>query len=105
MYFEFNGKKFENAVASSLAEGRPVKVLYHSHLDADAYFSPTDQAAMSQGKMPDVEGGAIEMGPGPPWPLAFLVTSVRGGEVREHRLFVWDAASNTFVKSHFTVVE
>jgi adenylyl-sulfate kinase len=73
------------AVAASRSEGRPVMVLYHSHLDAGAYFSPTDAAAMSQGKMPEVEGGAIEMGPGPPWPLAFLVTSVRGGSDRRAR--------------------
>jgi proteasome lid subunit RPN8/RPN11 len=105
MYFEFNGVKFERAVAASLAEGRPVKVLYHSHLDAGAYFSPTDAAAMSQGKMPEVEGGPIEMGPGPPWPLAFLVTSVRGGSVADHGLFVWDAESNSFVRSSYTVVD
>jgi proteasome lid subunit RPN8/RPN11 len=104
-YFEFNGVKFERAVAASRAEGRPVKVLYHSHLDAGAYFSPTDAAAMSQGKMPEVEGGAIEMGPGPPWPLAFLVTSVRGGTIAEHGLFVWDAGSTSFVRSTFTVAD
>lgn len=104
-YFEFNGVKFQRAVESSEGEGRPVKVLYHSHLDAGAYFSPTDAAAMSQGKMPEAEGGPIEMGPGPPWPLAFLVTSVRGGVVEEHGLFVWDASAQSFVRSHFTVVE
>jgi proteasome lid subunit RPN8/RPN11 len=102
-YFEFNGVKFERAIASSLAEGRPVKVLYHSHLDAGAYFSPTDAAAMSQGKMPEVEGGPIEMGSGPPWPLVFLVTSVRSGSIAEHGLFVWDGGA--FVRSTYTVIE
>ncbi|NUQ78421.1 MAG: Mov34/MPN/PAD-1 family protein [Polyangiaceae bacterium] len=104
-YFEFNGVKFERALSSSRAEGRPVKVLYHSHLDAGAYFSPTDAAAMSQGKMPEAEGGPIEMGPGPPWPLAFLVTSVRGGSIAEHGLFVWDAGTKSFVRSAHTVVD
>jgi proteasome lid subunit RPN8/RPN11 len=104
-YFEFNGVKFERAIKSSQAEGRPVKVLYHSHLDAGAYFSPTDAAAMSQGKMPEVEGGPIEMGAGPPWPLAFLVTSVRGGAIAEHGLFVWDAGEKSFVRSTFSVVD
>jgi proteasome lid subunit RPN8/RPN11 len=105
MYFEFNGEKFRRAVASAAEEGRPVKVLYHSHVDADAYFSATDAAAMSQGRMPEVEGGPSEVGEGPPWPLAFLVTSVKGGVVVEHRLFVWDAESRSFVQSEVTVVD
>jgi [CysO sulfur-carrier protein]-S-L-cysteine hydrolase len=105
MYFEFNAMKFQRAVDASSAEGRPVKVLYHSHLDAGAYFSPTDAAAMSQGKMPEVEGGPIEMGKAPIFPLAFLVTSVRGGVIAGHGLFVWDETTKSFVPSSFTVVE
>jgi [CysO sulfur-carrier protein]-S-L-cysteine hydrolase len=104
-YFEFNTFKFERAVASSASLGRPVKVLYHSHLDAGAYFSPTDKAAMSMGVMPEVEGGPIQMGPGPAYPLAFLVVSVKGGVIAEHRLFVWDEALPDFVPSSFTVVD
>ena len=75
-YFEFNTLKFEQAVTAALAEGRPVKVLYHSHVDAGAYFSPTDRAAMSMGAVPEAEGGPITMGSGPAYPLAFLVVSV-----------------------------
>lgn len=105
MYFEFNGEKFRRAIAASAAEGRPVKVLYHSHLDAGAYFSPTDAAAMSQGQQPEEEGGPIQMGPGPEWPLAFLVTSVAGGAVREHGLFVWDGSAKAFIRSTFTVID
>jgi [CysO sulfur-carrier protein]-S-L-cysteine hydrolase len=104
-YFEFNTFKFERAVASSASDGRPVKVLYHSHLDAGAYFSPTDKAAMSMGAMPEVEGGPIKMGPGPAYPLAFLVVSVKGGAVAEHRLFIWDEASSDFLASSFTVID
>ena len=63
------------------ASGRPVKVLYHSHLDAGAYFSPTDAAVMSMGEPPAIEGGPRSpWAPGPAWPLAFLVTSVVKGE-------------------------
>lgn len=111
-YFEFNGVRFQRAVDASASEGRPVKVLYHSHLDAGAYFSPTDAAAMSMGKVPEVEGGPIEMGEGPPWPLAFLVTSVRGeGGARRapaidaHGLFLWDAASRSFVPASFLIID
>jgi proteasome lid subunit RPN8/RPN11 len=105
MYFSFNEKKFDDAVTASAKEGKPVKVLYHSHLDAGAYFSPTDAAVMSMGEPPAVEGGPITMGTGPNWPLAFLVTSVREGKIAEHRLFTWDAEARDFVASPFTVVD
>jgi len=104
-YFEFNTFKFERAVQSSAAEGRPVKVLYHSHLDAGAYFSPTDRAAMSMGAPPEVEGGPITMGPGPAYPLAFLVVSVCAGAIEEHRVFIWDEEARDFLPSSFTVVD
>jgi proteasome lid subunit RPN8/RPN11 len=102
-FFSFNEKKFADAVDASAREGRPVKVLYHSHLDAGAYFSPTDAAVMSMGEPPAVEGGAATMGPGPAWPLAFLVTSVRAGAIAEHGLFVWSDRARSFVKGELTV--
>ncbi len=104
-FFSFNEKKFDDAVRAAAALGRPVKILYHSHLDAGAYFSPTDAAVMSMGEPPANEGGDITMGPGPAWPLAFLVTSVRGGIVEEHRLFVWDTEARTFVAQAIKVVD
>jgi [CysO sulfur-carrier protein]-S-L-cysteine hydrolase len=102
-FFAFNEKKFETALRTAAEAGRPIKVLYHSHLDAGAYFSPTDRAVMSMGEPPAGEGGAFTLGPGPNWPLAFLVTSVRASGVDAHELFVWDGAD--FVTSPFTVVD
>jgi len=66
-------------------------VLYHSHLDAGAYFSETDAAVakMGQGE--------------PPWDLAYLVTSVRSARVDDQKLFIWDPASGTFVESALEV--
>ncbi len=104
-FFSFNEKKFADAIDASAREGRPVKVLYHSHLDAGAYFSPTDAAVMSMGEPPAVEGGPIVLGPGPAWPLAFLVISVRQGVVDDRRLLVWDAASRAFVDSTYDVID
>jgi [CysO sulfur-carrier protein]-S-L-cysteine hydrolase len=104
-YFEFNTFKLEKAVTAAVGEGRPVKVLYHSHVDAGAYFSPTDRAAMSMGLVPEVEGGPITMGPGPAYPLAFLVVSVSGGDVKERGLFVWDEGARDFVPSSFTTID
>lgn len=104
-FFSFNEKKFDDAVRACESAGRPIKILYHSHLDAGAYFSPTDAAVMSMGEPPVTEGGDIRMGPGPAWPLSFLVTSVQNGTLAEHRLFVWNAKQKTFAESTFTIIE
>ena len=104
-FFSFNEKRFDDAVGQSGRDGCPIKVLYHSHLDAGAYFSPTDAAVMSMGEPPTSEGGPVRLGPGPAWPLAFLVTSVRRGVVDEHRLFIWDNVANAFAPSVFEILE
>jgi proteasome lid subunit RPN8/RPN11 len=92
-YFDIDSMKFESAIARSELEGRPVKVLYHSHLDAGAYFSATDAevAKMGQGE--------------PPWDLAYLVTSVLEGRVDARTLFVWSPATKEFVESPLVVRE
>jgi len=92
-YFDIDSMKFEGAIRRGESGGRPVKVLYHSHLDAGAYFSPTDAdvAKMGQGE--------------PPWDLAYLVTSVRAGTVDDRKLFVWDPGTQGFVESPIEVDE
>jgi proteasome lid subunit RPN8/RPN11 len=92
-YFDIDSMKFEGSIRRSEAEARPVKVLYHSHLDVGAYFSPTDAevAKMGQGE--------------PPWDLAYLVTSVRAGVVDDRKLFVWDPGTHNFVESPLEVEE
>ncbi len=92
MYFDIDPLKFERAVRAGETNGRPVKVLYHSHLDAGAYFSETDAAAATMG------------GDAPTYDLAYLVTSVRGGVVDDRKLFVWDFERRSFVESSFTIV-
>jgi proteasome lid subunit RPN8/RPN11 len=92
-YFDIDSMKFEGAIRRGDVEGRPVKVLYHSHLDVGAYFSPTDAevAKMGQGE--------------PPWDLAYLVTSVRAGVVDDRKLFIWDPVELVFVESRLEVLE
>lgn len=102
-FFAFNEKKFDDAFHASRAAGTPIKVLYHSHLDAGAYFSPTDEAVMSMGEPPAGEGQRALLGPGPNWPLAFLVTSVRAAGVDAQKLFVWSGSA--FVEAPFTIVD
>jgi proteasome lid subunit RPN8/RPN11 len=92
-YFDIDSMKFESAIRRGEADGRPVKVLYHSHLDVGAYFSETDAevAKMGQGE--------------PPWDLAYLVTSVRKGEVDDRKLFVWDPPTRSFQVGRLEVRE
>ena len=91
MYFDIDPLKFARAVREGEANGRPVKVLYHSHLDVGAYFSETDAQAATAG------------GDAPTYDLAYLVTSVRSGVVDDRKLFVWDAETKRFVESELTV--
>jgi proteasome lid subunit RPN8/RPN11 len=86
MYFDIDPLKFERLVHAGEKDGRPVKILYHSHLDAGAYFSETDAQAATMG------------GPEPTFDLAYLVTSVMKGEIDAHALFVWDPQTRTFVQ-------
>jgi [CysO sulfur-carrier protein]-S-L-cysteine hydrolase len=91
MYFDIDPLKFERAVREGETSGRPVKVLYHSHLDVGAYFSDTDAQAATAG------------GNEPTYDLAYLVTSVRAGVVDDRKLFVWDAEGKRFVEATLTV--
>lgn len=93
MYFDINPMVFARELREGEAAGRPVKVLYHSHLDAGAYFSETDAATATMG------------GDEPAYDLAYLVTSIYSGEVRAHELFVWSLDAHAFVSSPLHVVE
>jgi proteasome lid subunit RPN8/RPN11 len=66
--------------------GLDLLAVYHSHVDADAYFSRTD------------EEGALGPDGRPLWPgTAHLVVSVREGVVRQAALFEWSEAERRFV--------
>ncbi|MFI5299694.1 MAG: Mov34/MPN/PAD-1 family protein [Polyangiales bacterium] len=96
-YFLIDPLKFNRAMSAAEKGDRPIKVLYHSHLDCGAYFSETDAAT------------ALAGGDEPAYPLAFLVVSVRtdghgrGGRVDDRRLFLWDAVTKTFVEGALVV--
>lgn len=67
------------------AEGFAVAVIYHSHVDAGAYFSETDRRqALVAGE--------------PAYPdAAYVVTSVVGGRADAVAAFRWDAGRRDFV--------
>ena len=97
MYFLIDPLKFSRAVRDGEASGNPIKVLYHSHLDCGAYFSETDAQT------------ALAGGDEPAYDLAYLVVSVRGdgkggaARVDDRKLFVWSAATRTFVEAKLDV--
>ena len=91
MYFDIDPLKFERAVRAGETNGRPVKVLYHSHLDVGAYFSETDASAATMG------------GDAPAYDLAYLVTSIRSGTVDDRKLFIWDAETKRFIETDLTI--
>lgn len=89
-YFKINALKFERAIQQGNEGGRPVKVFFHSHLDCGAYFSAEDAASMTMGGTGD-----------PSFQLSYLVTAVDQGKVTAHKLFIWSAASKSFVEAPF----
>ena len=66
-------------------EGFAVAVIYHSHVDAGAYFSDTDKRQALIGGEPAYPGAA------------YLVTSVVGGRAESVTAFRWDATRRDFL--------
>jgi len=92
-YFLIDPLKFSRKVREASESGKPIKVLYHSHLDCGAYFSETDsQTALAGGDEPSYD-------------LAFLVVSVRGdgkgggAHVDDRKLFVWSGTEKKFIEA------
>jgi proteasome lid subunit RPN8/RPN11 len=73
------------AIGRREAQGYEVAVIYHSHIDAGAYFSPTDRRnALMNGE--------------PTYPRAlYVVLSVVAGKVTDVGAFAWDPEARDFV--------
>jgi [CysO sulfur-carrier protein]-S-L-cysteine hydrolase len=96
-YFLIDPLKFNKRLREAAAAGRPIKVLWHSHLDCGAYFSETDAET------------ALAGGDAPSYDLAFLVVSVRGdgrgggATVDDRKLFVWEPSAKKFVEGSLEI--
>ena len=90
-YFKINELRASRAFEAGTAAGRPIKVIYHSHCDAGAYFSDEDAATFAR------EGQLM-------WPCAFLVVSVEGGAVRDRKLWVHRPGTDAFDESTLEVL-
>ena len=71
----------------SLDEDRPPLVIYHSHPNGQAYFSPTDRQV-----------AASPWGDGPAYPVQQLVVGIDENRVVESALFAWSDEEDGFVE-------
>jgi proteasome lid subunit RPN8/RPN11 len=73
------------ALQKSLRGERPAKIIYHSHVNVGAYFSPTDQ-------------DAARMDGEPSYPVEYVVVDVQADGAREARQFAWDPTGKEYVE-------
>jgi [CysO sulfur-carrier protein]-S-L-cysteine hydrolase len=85
-YFKINELRAARAFEQAEKTGEPIKVIYHSHCDAGAYFSAEDAATFA------ADGVLM-------WPCAFIVVSVQQGKVAETKLWVHKPGTNDFRES------
>jgi len=85
-YFKMNELRAGRAFEQGDKNGEPIKVIYHSHCDAGAYFSAEDAATFAS--------DSTLM-----WPCAFIVVSVMDGRVADTKLWVHTPGTNDFHES------
>jgi proteasome lid subunit RPN8/RPN11 len=90
MYFKINELRAGRAFDKAVSEGRPIKVIYHSHCDAGAYFSQEDAATFASDNLLM-------------WPCAFIVVSVQAGKLAESKLWVHVPGTNDFRESSLAI--
>jgi proteasome lid subunit RPN8/RPN11 len=71
----------------SLDSEMPAKVIFHSHPNGRAYFSPTDR-----------EVATSPWGDGPAYPVQQLVVGITETQVEEAALFAWSDEEEGFVQ-------
>jgi [CysO sulfur-carrier protein]-S-L-cysteine hydrolase len=90
-YFKLNEMRAARRFHEGEASGRPVKVIFHSHCDAGAYFSAEDAYTFAS------EGQLM-------WPCAFIVVSVVEGKVVDKKLWVHEPGTDGFRESTLEVI-
>ena len=85
-YFKINELRATRAFEQGEKSGQPIKVIYHSHCDAGAYFSSEDAATFAS------DNTLM-------WPCAFVVVSVLDGKIADTKLWVHQPGTNEFRES------
>jgi len=89
-YFKINELRAARAFEAGDGSETPIKVIYHSHCDAGAYFSEEDAATFAS------DNTLM-------WPCAFIVVSVMAGAVKDTKLWVHTPGTNAFQEETLTV--
>lgn len=89
-YFKINELRASRLMERGAESGRPLKVIYHSHCDADAYFSKEDTDTFSQGTQLM-------------WPCAFVVISVKNGLAEDTRVWIHRPGHDEFEEGELNV--
>lgn len=89
-YFKINELRAARAFEQGEKSARPIKVIFHSHCDAGAYFSEEDAATFAN------DNTLM-------WPCAFIVVSVMDGQVADRKLWIHKPGSNAFEESTLRV--
>ncbi|MEY4575468.1 MAG: hypothetical protein RL701_171 [Pseudomonadota bacterium] len=85
-YFKINELRAARAFDHGEKAAEPIKVIYHSHCDAGAYFSAEDAATFASNNTLM-------------WPCAFIVVSVLEGRVADTKLWVHTPGTDGFHES------
>ena len=84
------GKEDHDRMEQLARGGFDLAVIYHSHPDVGAYFSPTDRAQAA----PPPRGEPVWVG------ATYVVFAVNGRRAEEFAAFRWDAEARDFVEVH-----
>ena len=69
-----------------------MRVIYHSHVDAGAYFSEEDKRVAASDGMPCYPG------------VSYLVASVKQQKVEDYKIFFWDEGQKDFMPGEINLV-
>ena len=89
-YFKLDELRAQRAFEEAQKTGQAIKVIYHSHCDAGAYFSEEDANTFA------AHNTLM-------WPCAFLVVSVIQGKAQDYKLWVHVPGTNRFEESKLVV--
>lgn len=84
------GGKDLRLLMQSLETPRPVKIIYHSHIDVGAYFSAEDIRA-ALGREPDDTAEPL-------YPVEHMVIDAQADHIGGAKLFRWDSGQRAFVQ-------
>lgn len=87
--YYFGGKDLR-LLMQSLGSDRPVKIIYHSHVDVGSYFSAEDIRA-ALGREPDATAEPL-------YPVDYLVMDAQADHIAGAKLFRWDPQQHAFVQ-------